>query len=144
MRILLSYSCVITTVWLHNFDLKHLEKKLHGNYTEMLHAILQILEAAPNKTASVQLLTSHLINHPRHAGNSWWSKDKLRSDVFLMDSYAWTHQCGLTSKILLSSVLYRHWMQSRVFIKRDGERESQRDSYCWHALIIMMIYIYDT
>ena len=43
MEFLPSCSCVGTIVWLHHLDFiktKHLEKKLDGNYTKMLCALL--------------------------------------------------------------------------------------------------------
>ena len=44
---------------------KCLKTKLDKNYTRMLHAVLnKNLEAGPHKIAAVQLLTSHLPNHP--------------------------------------------------------------------------------
>ena len=33
----------------------------------------EILEAAPHKTAAVQPLTSHLVNHPNKMSNTCWS-----------------------------------------------------------------------
>ena len=45
-----------------------------------------ILEAAPQKTASVRQFASHLINYPRrarHVGNCWRNKVKLISDFLL-------------------------------------------------------------
>ena len=41
---------------------KSLEKKLNGNFTSMLHTVLLIQRAEPNKTAVVQPLT---FNHKK-------------------------------------------------------------------------------
>ena len=67
---------------------KRLEKKLDGNYTRMLRAILnkswrqhptrhQLYGHLPPITKSVQ------VRRTRHAGHCWRSRDELRSDVLL-------------------------------------------------------------
>ena len=67
---------------------KRLEKKLDGNYTRMLRAILnkswqqhptrhQLYGHLPPITKTIQA------RRTRHAGHCWRSKDKLISDVFL-------------------------------------------------------------
>ena len=79
---ILLYGCTTWTLT------KRLEKKLDGNYTRMLRAIL-------NKSWR-QHLTRHQLNghlHPitktmqvrrsRHAGHCWKSRDELISDVLL-------------------------------------------------------------
>ena len=61
----------------------HLEKKPNGNYTRMLHAIL-------NKSWKQHPTNQHLYGHllpisetiqTRHAGHSWISEDELISDI---------------------------------------------------------------
>ena len=75
---------------------KQLEKKLDGNYTRMLLAILnkcswqhptrhQLYGHLPPITKTIQVRLT------RHAGHCWRSKDKLISDVFL-----WTPTYGRT------------------------------------------------
>ena len=67
---------------------KRLEKKLDGNYTRMLRAILnkswwqyptrhQLYGHLPPITKTIQ------VRQTRHAGHCWRSKDKLISDVLL-------------------------------------------------------------
>ena len=84
---------------------KYLEKKLDGNYTKILCAVLnKSWKQHPTKTTAVQPLTSHLQNYPGKVNKTCWkllgNKDKLINDVFL-----WTNQCWLNSKKLYSSGL---------------------------------------
>ena len=73
---------------------KRLEKKLDGNYTRMLQAILnkswrqhpkmhQLYGHLPPITKTIQ------VRRARHAGHCWRSRDELISDVLL-----WTHTYG--------------------------------------------------
>ena len=70
---------------------KRLEKKLDGNYTKMLRAILnksrrqhptkhQLYGLLPPITKTIQ------VRRTRHAGHCWRSRDELISDLLL-----WTH-----------------------------------------------------
>ena len=77
---ILLYGCTTWTLT------KHMEKKLDGNYTRMLWAILnKSWRQQPTK----QQLYSHLVRQTRHAGHYWRSKDELISDVLL-----WTPSHG--------------------------------------------------
>ena len=80
-----------TAIWMLT---KCMEKKLDGNYTRMLQAILnKSWRQHPTK----QQLYGHLppimktikIRWTRHAGHCWRSRDELISDVLL-----WTHSHG--------------------------------------------------
>ena len=74
---------------MHNFQqTKRLEKKLDGNYTRMLRAILnkswrqhptrhQLYGHLPPITKTIQ------VRRTRHAGHCWRSRDRLISDVLL-------------------------------------------------------------
>ena len=84
MSILL-YGCTTWTLT------KRLEKKLDGNYTRMLLAILnkswrqhptrhQLYGHLPPITKTIQ------VRQTRHAGHCWRSRDELISDVFLWTS----------------------------------------------------------
>ena len=85
---ILLYGCTTLTLT------KRLEKKLDGNYTRMLRAIL-------NKSRRQHLSRHQLYGHlppitktiqvrlTRHAGHCWRSRDELISDVFL-----WTPTYG--------------------------------------------------
>ena len=82
---ILLYGCTTWTLT------KRLEKKLDGNYTRMLRAIL-------NKSWRQQPTRHQLYGHlppitkvrrTRHAGHCWRSRDELKSDVLL-----WTPTYG--------------------------------------------------
>ena len=79
---ILLYGCTTWTLT------KQLEKKLDGNYTRMLQAILnkswrqhptrhQLYGHLPPITKTIQ------VRRTRHAGHSWRSRDELISDVLL-------------------------------------------------------------
>ena len=79
---ILLYGC---TTWMLT---KRLEKKLDGNYTRMLQAILnkswrqrptrhQLYGHLPSITKTIQ------VRRTRHAGHCWRSRDELISDVLL-------------------------------------------------------------
>ena len=79
---ILLYGC---TTWTHT---KRLEKKLDGNFTRMLRAILnkswqqhptrnQLYGHLPPITKTIQ------VRRTRHAGHCWRSRDELISDVLL-------------------------------------------------------------
>ena len=81
---ILLYGCTTWTLT------KRLEKKLDGNYTRMLRAILnrswrqhQLYGHLPHITNTIQ------VRRTRHAGHCWRSKDELISDVLL-----WTPTYG--------------------------------------------------
>ena len=85
---ILLYGCTTRTLT------KRLEKKLDGNYTRMLRAILnkswrqhptrrQLFGHLPPITKTIQ------VRRARHAGHCWRSKDELVSDVLL-----WTPTYG--------------------------------------------------
>ena len=83
---ILLYGC---TTWMLT---KRLEKKLDGNYTRMLRAILN---KSWGQHPTRHQLYSHLlpitktiqVRRTRHAGHCWRSRDELISDVLL-----WTPQ----------------------------------------------------
>ena len=86
---ILLYGCTTWTLT------KRLEKKLDGNYTRMLRAILnkswrqhptrhQLYGHLPPITKTIQ------VRRTRHAGHCWRSRDELISDVLL-----WTPTYGL-------------------------------------------------
>ena len=84
-----------TAIWMHYWTLtKQLKKKLDGNYTRILRAILnrswrqhptrhQLYGHLPPITKTIQ------VRWTRHAGHCWRSKDELISDVLL-----WTPAYG--------------------------------------------------
>ena len=80
---ILLYGCTTWTLT------KRMEKKLDGNYTRMLRAILN---KSWKKHPTKQHLYGHLllitktikVRQTRHAGHCWRSRDELRSDVHLI------------------------------------------------------------
>ena len=95
MQFLPGIGRVDTAVWMHHLDAnKRLEKKLDGNYTRMLRAILnKSWRQHPTK----HQLYGHLppimktiqVRRTRHAGHCWRSRDELISNVLL-----WTPTYG--------------------------------------------------
>ena len=85
---ILLYGCTTWTLT------KRLKKKLDGNYTRMLRAILN---KSWRQHPTRHQLYGHLLHiaktiqviRTRHAGHCWRSKDELISDVLL-----WTPACG--------------------------------------------------
>ena len=88
-QIIYIYFICIKRIWHTTWTLtKRLEKKLDGNYTRMLRAILneswwqhptrhQLYGHLPPITKTIQ------VRRTRHAGHNWRSKDELMSDVLL-------------------------------------------------------------
>ena len=114
---------------------KRLEKKLDGNYTRMLRAILnkswqqhptkhQLYSHLPPITKTIQ------IKRTRHAGHSWRSREELMSYVLL-----WTPAYGRARVGRLLEHTYSSYMrirdlalrtcQRRWTIGRSGERRSR-------------------
>ena len=142
---------------MHYLDAKkRLEKKLDGNYTRMLWAILnkswrqhptrhQLYGHLPSITKTIQ------VRRTRHAGHCWRSRDELISDVVL-----WTPTYGRakagrsarTSNYVRIRDVALKTCQRRWTIERSGERESGISVLAaWHDDddyydIYIYIYIY--
>ena len=126
---ILLYGCTTWTLT------KQIEKKLDGNYTRMLRAILnkswrqhptkqQLCGHRPPITKTIK------VRRARHAGHSWRSRDKLISDVLL-----WTpshvrakaydvqlepkYSCSMLIRGVIMRICRKQWM-----IVRCGERGS--------------------
>ena len=113
---------------------KRLEKKLDGNYTRMLRAILnrpwrqhptkhQLYGHLPPITKTIQ------VRRTRYAGHGWGSRDELISDAFLWTPHmAEQKQDGQVEHTYSSSVRIRDvalkTCQRRWTIGRSGERGS--------------------
>ena len=106
---ILLYGCTTWTLT------KRLEKKLDGNYTRMLRAILnkswwqhptrhQLYGHLPPITKTIQ------VRWTRHAGHCWRSKDELVSDVTPMDPHMWPSKSRTTSSNLHTAAMWRHRM----------------------------------
>ena len=94
---------------------KRLEKKLEGNYTRMLRAILnkswrqhpmrhQLYGHMPPITKTIQ------VRRTRHAGHCWRSKDELISDVLLWIPHIWPSKSRTTSSNLHTAAMWGHRM----------------------------------
>ena len=125
---ILLYGCTTWTLT------KWLEKKLDGNYTRILRAILnkswwqhptrhQLYGHLPPITKTIQ------IRQTRHAGHCWRSRDKLISDVLLWTPTYGRAKTGRPARTFSSYVriqdvalkTYQRWWM----IGRSGERGSE-------------------
>ena len=126
---ILLYGCTTWTLT------KRLEKKLDGNYTRMLRAILnkswqqhptrhQLYGHLPPITKTIQA------RQTRHAGHCWRSRDELISDVLLWtpaymakqkqdDQLEHTYSSYMRIRDVALKTCQRRWM-----IGRSGERGS--------------------
>ena len=140
---ILLYGC---TTWMLT---KWLEKKLDGNYTRMLRAILnKFWRQHPTR----HQLYGHLlpitkttqVKRARHAGHCWRSRDELIRDVLL-----WTpHMAGHTfsSYVRIGDIVLKT-CQRRWRVGKSGERVSgisvlvarqdddRSHSYRWAAVV---------
>ena len=127
--LILLYGCTTWTLT------KRLEKKLDGNYTRMLWAIL-------NKSRRQHLTKHQLYGHlplimktiqvrrTRHAGHCWRSKEELISDVLLWDPLT-REDMGCSPEDLTETMNDR---------EKWRERESQGYQCLWHDMMMMMIW----
>ena len=95
----------------------------------------QILEAVPYKTAVVGHLPPIEVSQASHAGHCWRSKDELISNIL-----QWTPINWPPNKNLHSLAVWTLEDLPREKADRDRGQREQKNSYCWHALI-MMIYM---
>ena len=110
---ILLYGCTTWTLT------KRLEKKLDGNYTRMLRAILnkswrqhptrcQLYGHLPPITKTIQ------VRRARHAGHCWRSKDELVSDPHIWpsksDPHIWPSKSRTTSPNLHTAAMWGHEM----------------------------------
>ena len=129
VALILLYGCTTWTLT------KWLEKKLHGNYTRMLQAILnkswrqhptrhQLYGHLPPITKTIQ------VRWTRHEGHCWRSRDELISDVLL-----WTphmaeqkqddqHEHTFSNYVKIRDVVQKT-CQRRWTIGKSGERGSR-------------------
>ena len=141
---ILLYECTTRTLT------KRMEKKLDGNYTRMLRAILnKSWRQHPTK----QQLYSHLppikktiqVRRTRHAGHCWRSRDELISDVLL-----WTPSRGRAGQPAWTYIQqlcvdtgYRSEDLPEAMDDRDGWWKRVRDiradgaTWCWWQIICL-------
>ena len=106
---ILLYGCTTWTLT------KRLEKKLDGNYTRMLRAILnkswqqhptrhQLYGHLPPITKTIQ------VRRTRHAGHCWRSRDELIREITLMDPHTWPCKSTTTSTNIHSATMWGYGM----------------------------------
>ena len=125
---ILLYGCTTWTLT------KRLEKKLDGNYTRMLRAILnkswrqhptrhQLYGHLPPITKTIQ------VRRTRHAGHCWRSRDELIRDVLLWIPHTAAqkqddqHERTFSSYVRIQVVVLKTYL-GRWTIGRSGERGS--------------------
>ena len=144
---ILLYGC---TTWMLT---KRLEKKLDGNYTRMLWAVLnKFWRQHPTK----QQLYSHLppikktiqVRRTKHAGHCWRSKDELISDELL-----WTPSHGRAKAGQQAWTYIQQRYADREYSledfpgamdDREVVREGQGDPIWQRDMMMIYIYIYIT
>ena len=122
---ILLYGCTTGTLT------KRLEKKLDGNYTRMLRAILnKSWQQHPTR----HQLYGHLppiaktieVRRTRHAGHCWLSRDELISDVLLWTpTYGWA-KAGRPARTYIQQLwdVVQTTCQRRWTVGKSGERGS--------------------
>ena len=145
MSILL-YGC---TTWT---QAKQLEKKLDGNYTRMLRAILK-------KTWWQHSTRHHLYGHlppitktiqvrrTRHAGHCWRSRDELISDVPLWNPTYGRAKAGLPTRTYIQQLCEDTGCSPEDLPEGMNEREKWwervRDICTGGTTMMMMMMIFD-
>ena len=111
---------------------KWLEKRLDGNYTKMLWAILnRSWRQHPTK----QLLYGHLppimktiqIRWTRHAGHCWRSRDELISDVLLWTPTHGQAKAGRPARTNIQQLCEDSWCRPEDLPKTMNDREGWRE-----------------
>ena len=146
---ILLYGCTTWTLT------KRLEKKLDGNYTRMLRAILnkswrqhptkhQLYGHLPPITKTIQ------VRRTRHAGHSWRSRDELISNVLLWTPAYGRAKAGRPARTYIQQLCEDTGCSQEdlpeALNKREKWRERVRDiragSTTWWWCIYIYIYIY--
>ena len=113
---ILLYGCTTWTLT------KRLEKKLDGNYTRMLRAVLnkswrqhptrhQLYRQLPPITKTIQVIQT------RHVGHCWRSKDELISDVLL-----WTPHMAMQKQDDQLELTYSNYVRTQDVILKTCRR----------------------
>ena len=106
---ILLYGCITWVL------IKRLKKKLDGNYTRMLRAILnkswrqhpirhQLYSHLPPVTKTIQ------VRRTRYAGHCWRSQDELISDVLLWTPNIWPNKIRTTSSNIHTAAMWGYGM----------------------------------
>ena len=145
---ILLYGCTTWTLT------KRLEKKLDGNYTRMLRAILnkswrqhptrrQLYGHLPPITKTIQ------VRRARHAGHCWRSKDELVSDVLLWTPTYGQAKAGRPARTYIQQLCEDTWCNPEDLPEAMNDREKWREmvkdiragSTTWYIYIYIYIYI---
>ena len=135
---------------------KRLEKKLDGNYTRMLRAILnkswrqhptrhQLYGHLPSVTKTIQ------IRRTRHVGHCWRSSDELISDVLLCPPPAYGRaKAGRPARTYILQLCEDTGCSPEAMNDRDMWRERVRDIrassrtwwwwWWWWWLVTLLLY----
>ena len=149
VALILLYGCTTWTLT------KRLEKKLDGNYTRMLRAVLnkswrqhptrhQLYGHLPPITKTIQ------VRRTRHAGHCWRSKDELISDVLLWTPTYGRAKAGRPARTYIQQLCEDTGCnpEDRLEAMNDREkwRERVRDIRAggtrWYIYVYIYIYIY--
>ena len=123
---ILLYGC---TTWMLT---KRLEKKLDGNYTRMLRAILnkswrqhptrhQLYGHLPPITKTIQ------VKRTRHAGHCWRSKDELISDVLLWTPTYGRAKAGRPARTYIQQLCEDTWCSPEDLPEAMNDRKKWRE-----------------
>ena len=134
---ILLYGCTTWTLT------KRLEKKLDGNYTRMLRAILnkswqqhptrhQLYGHLPPITKTIQ------VRETRHAGHCWRSRDELISDVLLWTPTHGRAKAGRPARTYIQQLCEDTGCCPEDLPRAMNDREKWRE----RGMMMMMIYVY--
>ena len=142
---ILLYGCTTWTL------IKRLEKKLDGNYTRMLRAILnkswrqhptrhQLYGHLPPITKTIQ------VRRTRHAGYCWRSKDELVSDILLWTPTYGQAKAGRPARTYIQQLCEDTGCNPEDLLEamndREKWREKVRDIRAGGTTWYIYIYIY--
>ena len=139
---ILLYGCTTWTLT------KRLEKKLDGNYTRMLRAILnkswgkhparhQLYGYLAPITKTIQ------VRRTRHAEHCWRSRDELISDVLLWTPTYCRAKAGRPSLTYIQQLCSPEDLPE-VMNHREMWREMDRDTGAWLDMMMMVIFLQGT
>ena len=129
---ILLYRCTTWTLT------KRLEKKLDGNYTRMLRAILnkpwqqhptrrQLYGHLPPITKTIQA------RRTRHAGHCWRSKDEIVSDVLLWTPAYGQSKAGRPARTFIQQLCYD------TACNLEDLPEAMNDRETWRGYVISVL-----
>ena len=133
---ILLYGCTTWTLT------KRMEKKLDGNNTRMLWAIL-------NKSWSQHPRKHQLYGHPSRKlsrldepGHCWRSRDELISDVLLWTPSHGQAKAGRPAQTYIQQLCVDTECSPEDLPEKMNDREGWRYPCWWHKTIYIYIYIY--